>query len=335
MTTDKSVILDTGGLGHSEQATFGRLHTSWEVLRYVAVRQGGTFHAMPCRADGDEWQIYPQSWGYVYSPVRPSTTFEDVEGATYAYWDGKYFRFAHCSPDEQIDFAADARTFALDQFSIEIDEAHIKIAEATNAPVKAQAVTKAKALIAFTKAVGADVHKRVVGATLGHYHRLPHHDHRRELAIAGIDAVLEAWREAGITDKAIRLDRQNIVSTAAEVRAALTSEHDIEWRADRVKRLNDEAAARGTDPVDGHEYVYTLVPTTAAITDATKLPNPTWLFDNQPVGGYNRNGQRYYDSEPETTDELPHVIRFKRPVPADTKPGASIGSVAWTQEAAY
>ena len=32
---------------------------------------------------------------------------------------------------------------------------------------------------------------------------------------------------------------------------------------------------------------------------------------------------------------LPWVIPFKRPIPAGTKPGADVGSVAWTQETAY
>ena len=338
LVTDRRKGLELWGTAFKDSYAFGEIARAYPddtPGAYLAVKQGEVFHAMPARKVSNGWEIWPSSWGYVYGPVDPATAYEDVEGATYAYDDGTYWHFAHCSPDEQIDFAADARTFALDQFSIEIDEAHVKVAEASNAPVKAAAVTKVKALIAFTKAVGADVHKRVVGATLGHYHREPHHDHRRELAIAGIDAVLEQWQEAGKTDKATRLDRAAITDTAAAVRTALTSSHTIEWRAAREKRLNDAAAAKGTDPIAGHEYCYTQVATPAVITGEANLPDPAWSFDQLRTGSVVRGSYVYQDAEPTPTAFLPWVIRFKRPVPADVVASQDIGSVPWEQETAY
>ena len=306
--------------------------------RWFAIRQGGEFHlhqATPLGDSGFYRPFTPKISGFLYRPIHSSMTPEDIEGATYAWDDGTYWHFAHCSPDEQIDFAADARTFALEQFSIVIAEADVKVSEATNPPVKGAALAKVRALIAFSKAVGADVHKRVVGATLGHYHRDPHHDHRRELAIAGIDAVLEQWQETGKTSKPIRLDRQAILSTVEGVKEGLTSTHEIEWRADREKRLNDAAAASGTDPVAGYEYCYSQVATPATISGEANLPDPAWSFDQLRTGGVVRGSYVYQDAEPTPTAFLPWVIRFKRPIPEGTVAGADIGSVAWEQETAY
>lgn len=274
-------------------------------------------------------------FGAIYTPPHPSTKAEDVMGATYAYDDGTYWHYAHCSPDEQIDFAADARTFAIDQFTVAIANAHLKIDEATNAVAEAAAFTKAQSIVKFAEAIGADVHKRVVGATLGHYHRNQHHDHRRELAIEGIDAVLEAWRVAGLTDKAVRADRSNVSATATEIRTSLTTTHDIEWRAAREKRLNDAKAAKGDDPVGGYEYCYANVGVPAVIAGDANLPDPAWNFDQLRTGAIVRGSYVYSDAEPTLSRFLPWIIRFKRPIPEGTVAGADIGSVAWSQETAY
>ena len=181
---------------------------------------------------------------------------EDVQGAVYVEWKDDAWLFAHCSPQQQIDFAASARTFAIEQFSLPIAKAGTKVDEATNAVIKSVAVTKKKALTAFAEAVGAHVHKTIVEATLGAYHRDPHQDHRRDLTVAAIDAVLAAWDEAGKTDKAVRDDRQAVGMPASDVRASLTTTHTIEWRHARVARLEaekkaKEAEAETATPSDG------------------------------------------------------------------------------------
>ena len=215
-------------------------------------REDGTFHATFCYKDSWEedgqtvtrYRVYhSEPYGYAYGPVHESVTREDVDGARYAYDDGTHWHFAHCSPDEQIDLAAAARTFTTEQFSIAIAKAQIKVDEATNATVKAQAITKADALVKFAEAAGADAYKRVVGETLGHFHRNPHHDHKRELAIAAIGTVLAAWGEAGKTDVVVRADLRAVNSDASDVKTALEATHTIEWRAARVKRLAAEKAA--------------------------------------------------------------------------------------------
>ena len=119
------------------------------------------------------------------------------------------------------------------------------------------------------------------------------------------------------------------------IKTRLASTHTIEWRHEREKRLNDAAAARGEDPVGGFEYCYVLSQTAAAITGDSNLPDPAWAFDRLRTGTIGRGLFVYSDAEPKTNSLLSWVVRFKRPIPEGTQPGADIGSVAWTQEAAY
>ena len=218
--------------------------------KWIVLREGGTFHlrvAEEYEADDDGntgYGFYEHPYyGEIYRPINQAMTYEDVEGATFAHDTGTDWLFAHCSPQQQIDFAARARTFAIDQFMLLISKADMKVIEATNAVVKSQAAIKAKAVTRFAEAVGEEVHKQVVGATLGHFHRNPHEDHKRDLTVAAIDAVLAAWAEAGKTDKAAKGDHAAVTTPAATVRSALTTTHTIEWRHARVARLAAEKKA--------------------------------------------------------------------------------------------
>ena len=220
---------------------------------FVALKRGDAFHATPCFDDSHRnepqstYSFNPELPGVIYGPVHPSTQIADVEGSTYAHDTGTVWLFSHCSPQEQTDFAADVRTFAVDQFAVAIAKAQVKAVEASNAPAQALAVSKLKALVAFAEAVGTDCHDRVVKAVLGHYHRDAHNDHRRDLAVAGIDAILATWLEAGKTDKAIRQDRSHVSAVASTLRAALMATHSIEWRHEREARLEAERKAAAMD----------------------------------------------------------------------------------------
>ena len=313
---------------------------------YVVERESehdGTFHRIfAARFEYDTGTVYyvyhSEPYGYVYGPLAPGTETEDVDGARYAWDDGTYWHFAHCSPKEQHDFAAAVRTFTVEQLSIAISKAQVKVAEATNANARSTAIRKAKALVKFAEAAGANAHSRVIGATLGHYHRNPHHDHKREVAVVSIGAVLSEWEEAGRSNTVVRAEYQAVNADASAIKTALEATHTIETRLARIARLKRESAAKGVDPVDGYEYVYTLVATQAAITEANRLPDADWHFDAAPVGGFRlASGQVYQDAEPTRTVALPFIIRFKRRLPAgaDLRPGRSIGSVAWEQEPAY
>ena len=115
----------------------------------------------------------------------------------------------------------------------------------------------------------------------------------------------------------------------------LASDHEIEWRAPQTKRLNDAAAAMGKDPVAGYEYCYTYSATGQPITGDANLPDPTWNFDQLRDGDIIRGSHQYRDSQPPKNSFLLFVIRFSRPIPEGTAPGADIGSVAWEQGPVY
>lgn len=301
-----------------------------------AERTQGPFH-LRLADSGLTRRLYAaEAHGAVYRPPHPSMTADDVEGATYAYDDGTHWHFAHCSPQEQIDFAADAEQFAFNEFLEYILKINMDAIQATSLDLRTAALYKAKDVKVFARAVGRHVHATVVGQVLGHYHKDPHHDHRRDLTIASLDAVLAKWKEEAKTDDDKRLAVTRIANAVLHVKTRLSSTHKIEWRAAREARLKEEAIASGKDPVDGREYVFTLRANNQPITGAENLPDPNWVFDDPGlVGGVIRGTQVYKDAKPTPTPEKPYIVEFSRPVPANARPLSSIGSVAWEQEAAY
>lgn len=277
--------------------------------------------------------------GFAYRPLLLGMTAEDVEGATYAYDHGTHWSVAHCSPDEQVDFAAAVEHYVRASMQDAVNRALAALALASGEAPIATARDKADALGEFARAAGKHAHVRVVKATLGHWHRDPHQDHTRDLAVFALEAVLALWDELGKADtnegRAFTTKRHYAKAEADAVITRLKQAHAIEWRHVRQKRLDDAAAAAGTDPVAGFEYVYAASLFPAVITGAANLPSPTWPFDALRNGRVLRGSFFYTDGEPVPTRFQPWAIRFKRPVPEGTKPGASIGSVPWVQEAAY
>lgn len=82
----------------------------------------------------------------------------------------------------------------------------------------------------------------------------------------------------------------------------------------------------------GYEYCYTTTVANMPITGAANLPDPTWPFDYLRNGAVDRGSYRYTDGDLVANAFLFLGIRFRRPVPAGTLPGADIGSVTWEQE---
>ena len=112
----------------------------------------------------------------------------------------------------------------------------------------------------------------------------------------------------------------------------LDTDYIIEWRHERAPVW----IAQGRDPVSGREWCFTTAPTNDAIAGEANLPDPDWHFDAF-ANGITKGTQFYTDGEPKPTVAKPWIIRFHRQVPQgmDPAPGTSIGSVEWTQEAAY
>ena len=215
--------------------------------RYMVARESqghGQFHPIQVQGtDAFGWMPITESDGVAYQPIAPGQTLADIEGATWAHDTGTHWEFAHCSPAEHVAFAAEARTFAAAQFALRIAQAQIKALAATNRTARDAAIARLEALVAFAEAVGAEAYRLVLAATLGHFHRHPHHDHRRALTAGSIAAVLAAWKTAALTDAAVRARRAAVTTDAAGVVSSLTTPHVIETRAARAARLAAEAKA--------------------------------------------------------------------------------------------
>ena len=263
--------------------------------------------------------------GYLYQPLHPDMTFEDIEGATYAYDTGTHWMFAHCSPGEHTAFARDARAFAFDAFMPALVKANWTLGR--GGVDAAEALHTARALREFAEQTAAKAFDTARFKTLGHWHRDPHADHKRDIAVGALKTVLTAWRSGSRTADLARVD-----STIGDIRRELEKNFVHQWRHEHAREL----AATGHDPVDGREHCYTLSATADAITGDANLPDPDWHFDAFPGQGIVKGEQTYHDRAPTATESLPFVIRFHRPVPTPApNRGVSIGSVEWVQDEAY
>ncbi len=295
---------------------------------FAVVQWGGHFHLLPAfhreAEEGYHGAYYYihgniSEYGRVHRPVAADVTVEDVRGARYAHDDGEAWRFAHCSPDEHLDFAAEAEAFARAQFAPAIQSATAMAAAASSNQGRNTHYAKAQALILLAGMVGRRVHEVVVGAVLGHYHRNPHHDHKRELTVAALDRVMGTWKQNSAADATARHNHARTEEAAAEVRKRLASADSIEWRHAREAREQLEAlrkAVRGADPVDGFEYIFTTSTDGAAITELVDLPDPSWPADHAALAkGVTRGAYVYYDGMPGNIGPgRPFAVAFKRAV---------------------
>ena len=195
---------------------------------------------------------------HAFTPIAPHTTLEDIEGATHAWDDGTHWHFSHCSHDEHIDLAAETRTFAEQQFGMMVSKTQIKAAEATNDVVRNQAIAKAKAIVEFAGAVAAEAYKTVIAQTVGHYHRTPIADHKREITVAAINAVLLDWKQKGVTDVAIKAKRDAVRTDAEAVATMLGTTHTLQTTAQ--KAAADAAAAEAAKKKEAETQTETQTP---------------------------------------------------------------------------
>ena len=241
--TERTAHVENANLLFDEADT-----VEWNGKRWAVVSSEGQFHLRLTKFD--------ETWGYslhaykahgeLYRPIHPDMTRDDIEGATYAHDDGTHWLFAHCSPEEHVDFAARARDFAIGHFQEAINRANIKAHEATRETVRNTAVDKMKSLVSFAAQVGNHVYSTVVSEVLGHYHKNPHKDHKRDLAVDAVNSVLATWKKDALTSPLVRVARQHVAADAADVVTKLTSTHYIEWRHVRAARLEAEKKAKET-----------------------------------------------------------------------------------------
>ena len=305
--------------------------TSSAVLRHdghdwCVVEKGGVFHLMHVVLDERYEGVYameggasPES-GYLHQPPHPRMTPEDIQGARYSEWTGTHWLFAHCSPHEQVDFAIETETFCYDLFAKAIDRALNSAQTGAN--------TRARALTDLAEQSANEVFRRITSATLGEFHRSPHKDHRRDLSLEAIKKIHAAWTSGGSRTA----DLPQVKATYDALVAKLGREHSIDWRHERAAL---EARA-GKDPIDDHEWCYTLVPSkNAVIAGAGNVPDPLWEFDAFPKSKMiTRGTQTYWDHAP-TRPSDKWIAPFRRPYTPGTAPGVSMGSVAWQQMENY
>ena len=157
---------------------------------------------------------------------------------------------------------------------------------------------------------------RVKRSAVVMWHGLP-----RDLAVLGMETVWNAW----LVDPA----RQTAKGLAKAARDAVALDLGryfyLQWRHERAALF----AQGGTDPVDGFEWIYTVVPTADHVIAAADLPDPAWKFDAIPAQGQVRGSQTYRDGKPATIPTGQWAAVFRRPYKVGTAPGASMGAVAW------
>lgn len=176
---------------------------------------------------------------HIYFPIDPRMTLEDIRGATIKYHNeaGDAWLFAHCDEDYMLDHEHKLEAAVDARFGREINEAQIKVNEATNATVKAQVVTTHSNLVAFCNDVTDAVHDEARTRHIGYYHQNPHEAHIHAVIARAIDTVTAKWQVDMSTEY------RTINTHVGRVLKTLTKQHVYETRWDREARIEAEKKA--------------------------------------------------------------------------------------------
>lgn len=176
----------------------------------------------------------------MYYPIDQRMTLADVVGATVAYpnEENTGWLFAHCDNDAMVDYEKELAAAVVGEFAGAIDGAQIKVNEATNAPVKAQAVANHAALVAFRDASVESVVTWARTRHIGWQEQNPHEAHVHTPALQAIESVALSWQ----TDRSA--DYSKVSSPVASIIKGLAKPHTYETRWDKEARLAAEAKAR-------------------------------------------------------------------------------------------
>ena len=308
----------------------------------IAAWNGHRFEVLPCYFAGNSLvtvRRHPQEHTMqVHYPVDLRITAGDVEGATVAYpnEDNTGWLFAHCDKDYHIDHEHKLRGAVSSAFEDQMHELHGILRTAMYTAFLSSTSDSRDAFGAASRAYGAlgdfreDVKARVLAEArkkhIGHYHQNPHDAHIHDPVE---EAILHTARTWTLTKAATVWTP--IQDAAAAVLKEVVYEHPYETRWDNLVN----APRRGEDPVAGFEYCYTAVNSAAVIEGHDNLPDPNWDFDHLRNGQIVRGNHTYLDGEPKGNAFIFLAVRFKRPIPDGTLPGADIGRVEWEQEPAY
>ena len=274
------------------------------------------------REDAHEWN------GLVYYPIDQRTKESDWQRcvkvehnedgtAWIPIWD----------EDTMIDYEKEVVGAVVNLFQPELDEAQIKVNEATNLSVRSQSVAVHRTLVSFREQVRTSVEEWSQSLYIGWQDQNPHEAHIHLPLLRAVNSVMIDW-QANHSD-----DWSKVSESVSAIVSGLSIPHSYERRWDQDARLIRE----GFDPVGGYEYCFTLAVSDEELTEMNKLPDPEWIFDSlaSSPGGYLRGGQTYWDGEPTPSEARPWIHRFKRPIPEGTAPQTNLGSVSWELDIAY
>ncbi len=270
----------------------------------------------------------------MYYPIDPRMTIYDVRGATIAYPNetNTGWLFAHCDADAMIDYEKELAASVVGEFAEAIDGAQVKVNEATNSTVRAQAVGNHAALVEYRDAVVESVVAWCRTLYIGWQEQHPHEAHVHFPVLRAIQSVATAWQADRSTDYS------KVNAKVAGVIKGLAKPHAYETRWDMSLRLADQRraeAARGDDPVDDNEYCYTILAPGQSRPVQGSAASNDWAFDQLRNGPLTRGDNTYTDAEPAATDVALTVVRYRRLIPRGLKPGERLPYSNWIREPAY
>lgn len=221
--------------------------------KYGVIERGGVFHAAALdgpvskRIDGRQYEgLYffaeYQPDGVIHTPIHPSMTLDDVEGATHAEDDGTHWHIGHASAGSHNDLEAIAEALLLTHWQPRINAAISKAIMAADVTARTLAHNKMQALTMFSAEGQTAIQTALRSRTLGHHVREQRHtDYRRQVVVAACRTVLAAWKEAAkssvVTRAAVALIEPDVNKLIAELTAAPT------YRTRAAKAAADAAAA--------------------------------------------------------------------------------------------
>ena len=305
---------------------------------YAAIRYHETWHAEPvgiidyspqfnvgCDGHGDRFRA-------IAYPVDRRMLLTDVEGATEISpnEDNTAWIFRHTKSGPHQDHELALIGALVGAFYPVILQYQV---DALSGPT-AEARTRGNMLLVLLASFYGDVltAARVLARSkhLGERHKDPHPDngHVSTEVLASIEATRAKWESTRSSDLAS-------ISAALTFVKRVTDPHDPETRWGIVERLA-AAAASGLEP-QNVEYIFLSQDDANEVTGAENLPDPTWNFDRPELKtGLVRGNRKYYDGlPPDLSANRAFVIRFTRVYSGTPSPNTDIGSVEWTQEAAY
>lgn len=131
--------------------------------------------------------------GWAYTPVHPTLTAEDVQGATHAWDDGTHWHFAHTSEEATHDLALVLEGLTLAAFQPQIERATVAVFGAADAAAKTLLLDALASLTDFRNDVWKAAQAAFYAKHQGYYHQNPHAGHWRPLIRQAIADVKSIW----------------------------------------------------------------------------------------------------------------------------------------------